>query len=796
MSRPILDLSVVRCTQFHGIKYIRPLKLSEVVGNYLASKTKGMLLMNNAIRSLTDRNLPLPPIEIFANKDYIKLNEAALLLPGLITTGLLELLPFIKGLPGLFWLEKRLKEEELIREQRISQFPNIDTVRFAVSKQSPDTVLAEVLPLLLGRDAEYWDNEVLPQVYKEFLNSEFPAQTSGPFFGYSDFIHFCLPSSDGRKSILEYVKFKECFVPCVSRAVLDFILLKADQNATSLAAAPSLANVSNTSAGTSSDALSTSTLSTAKLDISVVPHVVSEGVEYLHSSKFCEAVMKYIGKSKTYSSAAIAKSAIVALTRRNLDLPLLVNIKGNNYVTLDDAVKLLRGLVLDEKNLIDLLPKVEGLPSAQLLLITLKEEELIKEHQRSLFSNTLGLFPETVRTAVSKQSPDTIVAEIYPILIALGYEHQAAIDYWNNTLSQQIIEGESQQVSQRIEIQSNLCTLSSDGRKSIVEYVKFNGASKPTPCVSCSVLEIILPKAAAKTKIGEEILQKAVHTLIRAEVGDITLAAEVLGVIPNTAAQEFVLGADEAARQQTVDRAAGIVAIRGAYKIDFKIPDEIWDEGDLYFARLQYNGTPMKIASSTQINVRSEQHARNGISVQAYVPNGLKLEIPLQRLMKKFKATEKDGAPPHEREWIIWPDTPEKLLEMVGADAISAAMTRQVFSMGGDCNKRQRLNDLDYKVHEAEVATQIAGEEAKAMDIRAKSEAVIAVDKAKAEVAIAMEKAKAEAAIAEEKAKSDAVIAEEKARSGARVALMNTISQGNLDQAEKCIALLKELRGL
>jgi hypothetical protein len=157
--------------------------------------------------------------------------------------------------------------------------------------------------------------------------------------------------------------------------------------------------------------------------------------------------MKYIGKSKTYSSAAIAKSAIVALTRRNLDLPLLVNIKGNNYVTLDDAVKLLRGLVLDEKNLIDLLPKVEGLPSAQLLLITLKEEELIKEHQRSLFSNTLGLFPETVRTAVSKQSPDTIVAEIYPILIALGYEHQAAIDYWNNTLSQQIIEGESQQVS-------------------------------------------------------------------------------------------------------------------------------------------------------------------------------------------------------------------------------------------------------------------------------------------------------------------------------------------------------------
>jgi hypothetical protein len=59
-----------------------------------------------------------------------------------------------------------------------------------------------------------------------------------------------------------------------------------------------------------------------------------------------------------------------------------------------------------------------------------------------------------------------------------------------------------------------------------------------------------------------------------------------------------------------------------------------------------------------------------------------------------------------------------------------------------------------------------------------------------------MEKAKAEAAIAEEKAKSDAVIAEEKARSGARVALMNTISQGNLDQAEKCIALLKELRGL
>jgi hypothetical protein len=527
------------------------------------------------------------------------------------------------------------------------------------------------------------------------------------------------------------------------------------------------------------------------LDLSVVPRVVFEGIEYLHSSKFCEAVMKFIGRSKTYHGAVIAQSAIVALISRNFDLPVFVSIKGKHYVTLDDAVKLLRGLVLDEQKLLELIPKIEGLPPAQSLLTKLKEEELIRAHHRSLFSNTLGIFPETVRTAVSKQSPDTIVAEIYPILIALGYDHQAAIDYWNDTLLKQIIEGYYRQGSVLPNITLDYCWSLTDGRKSVVEYVKFNGASNFTPCVSCAALELILPKAAAKTTIGKEILQKAVNTLIRAQVGDTTLATEVLGTTPNTAAQEFVLGAEEAARQQTVDRVAAVAAVQGAYKIDFKIPDEIWDEGDLYFARLQNNEILVKIASSTQISVRSEQHARNGVSVQAYIQNGLKLEIPLQRLMKKLKATEKDGAPPHEREWFIWQDTPEKLLEQIGTDAISAAMTKQSFSVNG--NKRQRLNDD--RVFEAEIATKIAEEHAKVMEIQAKSEAVVAQEKAKsAEI-----QAKSEAVVAEEKAKSaeiqaksEAVIAEERVK----VELLNTISSGDLVKAEKQIALLKEFRGL
>jgi hypothetical protein len=239
------------------------------------------------------------------------------------------------------------------------------------------------------------------------------------------------------------------------------------------------------------------------LDLSVVPRVVFEGIEYLHSSKFCEAVMKFIGRSKTYHGAVIAQSAIVALISRNFDLPVFVSIKGKHYVTLDDAVKLLRGLVLDEQKLLELIPKIEGLPPAQSLLTKLKEEELIRAHHRSLFSNTLGIFPETVRTAVSKQSPDTIVAEIYPILIALGYDHQAAIDYWNDTLLKHIQDKYQTQTH-------DFCTRTSDSKCIVVEYIKFRGASNKTPCVSSDALRYILSIAAHRTPAGQELLMRAV----------------------------------------------------------------------------------------------------------------------------------------------------------------------------------------------------------------------------------------------------------------------------------------------
>jgi hypothetical protein len=301
-----------------------------------------------------------------------------------------------------------------------------------------------------------------------------------------------------------------------------------------------------------------------------------------------------------------------------------------------------------------------------------------------------------------------------------------------------------------------------------IKYFKFPGqGQRETPVAEIDVvIEIIflLPGAAAA-----KVRQQAAQLFVRYIGGDESIIEEVLknkeiqnnpSTSPTTSPQEDLV--------RTCVSACG-AAVKGAYKIDFKIPDEIWDEGDLYFARLQDNEILVKIASSTQISVRSEQHARNGVSVQAYIPNGLKLEIPLQRLMKKLKATEKDGAPPHEREWFIWQDTPEKLLEQVGTDAISAAMTKQSFSVNG--NKRQRLNDD--RVLEAEVATKIAEEHAKVMEIQAKS--------------------------AEIQAKSEAVIAEEHWKameSKVKVELLNTISSGDLVKAEKQIALLKEFRGL
>jgi hypothetical protein len=239
------------------------------------------------------------------------------------------------------------------------------------------------------------------------------------------------------------------------------------------------------------------------LDLSVVPRVVLDGFEYLHASKFCEAVMKFIGKSKAYSSAAITKSAIVALTRRNLEVPVLVSFKGRNYVTRDDAVKLLRGLVLDIEKLIDLIPKIEGLPSAQSLLTTLKEEGMQQKHRATQFANVLGIFPETVRTAVSKQAQDTVIAEIYPILIALGYDHQAAIDYWNSVLLKNIQE--------KYETQTyDFCTRTSDNKCVVVEYIKFHGASKKTPCVSSDALRHVFSIAAHNTPAGQELLLRAV----------------------------------------------------------------------------------------------------------------------------------------------------------------------------------------------------------------------------------------------------------------------------------------------
>jgi hypothetical protein len=109
--------------------------------------------------------------------------------------------------------------------------------------------------------------------------------------------------------------------------------------------------------------------------LSNIPRIVSEGIEYIHSSTFCEVVAKHIGKSKTLKGPAIAANAFRALKYRNVDLPAIVIINNKNYVTADDATKLLRGLVLNEKKLLELIPNIEGLASVQSLLKTLQEEE-------------------------------------------------------------------------------------------------------------------------------------------------------------------------------------------------------------------------------------------------------------------------------------------------------------------------------------------------------------------------------------------------------------------------------------
>jgi hypothetical protein len=712
--------------------------------------------------------------------------------------------------------------------------------------------------------------------------------------------------------------------------------------------------------------------SAGKLNLSNIPRIVSEGIEYIHSSTFCEVVAKHIGKSKTLKGPAIAANAFRALKYRNVDLPAIVIINNKNYVTADDATKLLRGLVLNEKKLLELIPNIEGLASVQSLLKTLQEEEscrirrvpqqvsredeivsdlsklvgrpitqLRKEGKLMSLIDVImiitgqntnvagGTLRDINNTYLAVQggslncselkipSPkiryyqfpgqgqrETPVAEIdvvieiiflLPGAAAAKVRQQAAplfVRYigGDESIIEKVLKNKEhaqpEVIPQEDQIVSDLsklvgrpvtqlrkegklmslidvimivtgqdanvaartlrdmchthlavkCTTFNCSELKIpspkIRYYQFPGErQRETPVAEIDVvIEIIflLPGAAAA-----KVRQHAAQLFVRYIGGDESIIEEVLKnkeVQHNLAASsnnEPVTTGDELAR---VCVSACGAAVQGAYKIDFKIPDEIWDEGDLYFARLQGNDILMKLARSTQINVRSEQHARNGVSIIAHAPNCLKLEIPLQRLLNGIKATVDDGAPPKQREWFKWPGTPEQLLEEVGAEAIAAAMTKQSFSVNG--NKRQRLSDD--RVLEAEVATRIAEEHAKVLEIQAKtaegkarSDAVIAEEKAKSmelQAKSAELQAKSETLIAEEKAKimelqakSEAVIAEEKAKSmelqaksaelhaksevvvaeeRVKAELLNTISSGDLIKAEKHIALLKQFRGL
>jgi hypothetical protein len=107
----------------------------------------------------------------------------------------------------------------------------------------------------------------------------------------------------------------------------------------------------------------------------------------------------------------------------------------------------------------------------------------------------------------------------------------------------------------------------------------------------------------------------------------------------------------------------------------------------------------------------------------------------------------------------MWQKTPEEALKEHLSDATQIVLTKQTFCSNAEGSKRLCVEYIDVKLYEAQVATKIAEEHAKVLEIQAKSDTVIAAEKVKVE-------------------------------------LLQTISSGNLVKVQQQIALIQELLGL